>query len=142
MSLDRFRRDVQLAAEKDLIPDVARKMRDASVGCVVVARDGRPIGILTDRDIALRVVAEGRDPAVTRVSEVVTYDPIVLAVDADIATATALVRAHGIRRIPIVDASGQVVGIVTSDELLVLVGKELSDLCAGIEDGADTTESR
>ena len=75
-------------------------------------------------------------------SEVVTYDPIVLVVDADISTATALVRTHGIRRIPIVDASGQVVGIVTSDELLVLVGKELSDLCAGIEEGADTTESR
>jgi len=142
MSLDRFRRDVQLAAEDDFIPDVARKMRDASVGCVVVARAGRPIGILTDRDIALRVVAEGRDPTITRVSEVVTYDPIVLVVDADISTATALVRTHGIRRIPIVDASGQVVGIVTSDELLVLVGKELSDLCAGIEEGADTTESR
>lgn len=142
MSLDRFRRDVQLAAEEDLIPDVARQMRDASVGCVVVARAGRPIGILTDRDIALRVVAEGRDPTITRVSEVVTYDPIVLVVDADISTATALVRTHGIRRIPIVDASGQVVGIVTSDELLVLVGKELSDLCAGIEEGADTTESR
>jgi CBS domain-containing protein len=142
MSLDRFRRTVQLAAEEDLIPDVARKMRDARVGCVVVARAGRPIGILTDRDIALRVVAEGRDPTITRVSEVVTYDPIVLVVDADIGAATALVRSHGIRRIPIVDASGQVVGIVTSDELLVLVGKELSDLCAGIEEGADTTESR
>ena len=142
MSLDRFRRDVQLAAEEDLIPDVARMMRDARVGCVVVARAGRPVGILTDRDIALRVVAEGRDPTITRVSEVVTYDPIVLVVDADISTATALVRTHGIRRIPVVDASGQVVGIVTSDELLVLVGKELSDLCAGIEEGADTTESR
>lgn len=142
MSLDRFKRQVMLATEDDLVVDVARTMRDHGVGCVVVARAGRPVGMLTDRDIALRVVADGRDPARTKVSEVVTYDPIVVDVSADIVTASALVRAHGVRRLPVVDSEGKIVGIVTTDELLVLVGRELADLCAGIEEGADGTDSR
>jgi CBS domain-containing protein len=128
--------------EDDLVVDAARKMRDAGVGCVVVVRGARPVGVLTDRDVAVRIVADGRDPLHTKVSEIVTYDPIVVDADSDLATASTLVRTHGVRRLPIVDSSGNLLGIVTVDELLVLVGRTLSNLCSGIEEGADASESR
>jgi len=142
MSLSRYRRPVVLAAAEDSAASAARAMRDARVGCVVVTRAARPIGILTDRDLALRVVAEGRDPERTRVSEIVTYDPVVLGDDDQIATAAARIREHGVRRLPIVDAEGRVTGIVTADDLVVLLGRELADLCEGIEESADAGDSR
>ncbi len=74
-SIARFRRTVVTAEETDSIIGVARRMRDEKIGCVVVIREGLPVGILTDRDVALRVVAEGREPAKTRVSDVLTYGP-------------------------------------------------------------------
>jgi isocitrate lyase len=70
------------------------------------------------------------------------FVPIVADADSDLATAAALVRTHGVRRLPVVDSSGNLLGIVTVDELLILVGRTLSDLCAGIEEGADASESR
>lgn len=142
MSLQRFRREVVTASEDDTVLAVVERMRDLRVGCVVVTRSGRPVGILTDRDVALRVVADRRDAATTKVSQVVTYDPMVVELDADISSVTALVREHGVRRFPIVDPSGALVGIVTSNDLFVLVGRELANLCAGLEDPSDTTESR
>lgn len=142
MSLRSFARDVVTSREDDLVVDAARKMRDAGVGCVVVVRGTRPVGVLTDRDVAVRIVADGRDPLHTKVSEIVTYDPIVVDADSDLATASTLVRTHGVRRLPIVDSSGNLLGIVTVDELLVLVGRTLSNLCSGIEEGADASESR
>lgn len=142
MSLRSFARDVVTSREDDLVVDAARKMRDAGVGCVVVVRGARPVGVLTDRDVAVRIVADGRDPLHTKVSEIVTYDPIVVDADSDLATASTLVRTHGVRRLPIVDSSGNLLGIVTVDELLVLVGRTLSNLCSGIEEGADASESR
>lgn len=142
MSLRSFAREVVTSLEDDTVADAARKMRDAGVGCVVVVRGARPVGVLTDRDVAVRIVADGRDPLHTRVSEIVTYDPIVVDADSDLATASNLVRTHGVRRLPIVDSSGNLLGIVTVDELLILVGRTLSNLCSGIEEGADASESR
>jgi CBS domain-containing protein len=142
VSLRRFAREVVTSFEDDSVAEAARKMRDAGVGCVVVVRGARPVGVLTDRDVAVRIVADGRDPLHTKVSEIVTYDPVVADVESDLATAAALVRTHGVRRLPVVDSSGNVMGIVTVDELLILVGRTLSDLCVGIEEGADASESR
>ncbi|WP_394842334.1 CBS domain-containing protein [Pendulispora brunnea] len=142
MSLSRFLRAVTTVSETDPVAVAAGKLRDAHVGCVVVTRGGRPVGIVTDRDLAVRVVAEGRDPWRTLVSDIVTYDPIVLEASDGIETAVARMREHGVRRLPIVDASGAVVGIVTSDDLVLLVGREMSDLCEGINGSADTCDSR
>lgn len=142
MSLSRFRKPTATAAEGDEAAAVARTMRDARVGCVVVTRGVHPVGIITDRDLALRVVAEGRDPTRTRASEIVTYDPFVIEEEAEIETAAARMREHGVRRLPIVDGSGKVVGMVTADDLLALLGREFANLCAGIEESADSSDSR
>lgn len=131
-----------MATEEESAAAAAGKLRDAGVGCVVVIRAGRPVGILTDRDLAIRVVAESRDAGQTRLSEIVTYDPIVIDEDAEISTATLRMRQHGVRRLPLIDARGNVTGIVTADDLVVLLGRQLADVCHGIENCADTTESR
>src|SRR5689334_12796144 len=61
-TLASFQRPVVVTALSETVAEAARRLRDERVGCLVVTRDGRPIGIVTDRDLALRVVAEERDP--------------------------------------------------------------------------------
>jgi len=132
-----------LADENETAMHVARRLRDQHVGCVVVTtKDRRPIGILTDRDITIRVVAEGKDPNVVRVSEIVTPAPLVLREDDGLGAAVACMRDHGIRRIPITDEMGCVVGMVTSDDLMMELGREMGSLSEGLEGSVDSTESR
>jgi CBS domain-containing protein len=142
MSLSRFHHDVVVAEPSETAAVAARRMRDRRVGCVVVTREGRPIGIVTDRDLAVRVVAEGRDPEKTLVSEIVTYDAAVLPPEAGIETALHVMRERGVRRLPIVDEDGRLIGIVTADDLTVLLTRELADLGTGLGDNVDSLESR
>jgi CBS domain-containing protein len=142
MSLDRFRMPLASAATTDTVETAARVMRDRGVGSLVVLRDGHPIGIVTDRDLVLRVLAQGRAPASVRLEEVVTYDPITVSVNEGIETAVERMRVHGVRRLPVVDERGDAVGIVTADDLLVLLGAEIAAICEGIENRSDAMESR
>lgn len=140
--LTRFEHGAVVAELTESVVDVARRMRDFRVGCVVVTRGARPIGIVTDRDIAIRVVAEGLDPKLTPVSAVVTYDATTLPRTAGIDTAVRVMSERGVRRLPIVTEDGRITGIVTADDLTVLLTQELSDLGAGIRDNVDARESR
>jgi CBS domain-containing protein len=142
MSLGRFRRPIVVAAEDECVTRIAQKMRDAHVGCVVLTRDARPVGVLTDRDLALRIVADGREPETTLASDVATYAPLVVSEADGIETAAARMREHGVRRLPIVDAEGIIVGMVTADDLMVLLGREFADLCDGIDASSDSGDSR
>lgn len=142
MSLDRYCRPVVTAELDEPVSAAAKKLRDQHVGCLVVVRKGRPYGILTDRDVAVRVVADGRDPDATRVSEIATLDPIVVRDIEGVATAAARMREHGVRRLPVVDEAGALRGMVTADDLVGLLGRELADLAAGIEASADATDAR
>lgn len=141
-ALSRFERPVVTAALDDTVLDVACRMRDLKVGCVVVVRDGRPVGMLTDRDIVLRVVAERLDPEAILVSSIVTYDAVTIARTDGFLTAVRTMREHGVRRVPIVDADGRVTGIVTADDLVALLGSELSALGEAIAGNVDGSESR
>jgi CBS domain-containing protein len=140
--LARFEHGVVVAQLDESAAEAARRLRDFHVGCVVVTRGDRSVGILTDRDLALRVVAEGRDPEKTRVSEIVTYDATTVERDAGIETAVRLMRDHGVRRLPIVTADGRVTGIVTADDLVVLLSDELAHLGIGIRDNVDSNDTR
>ncbi len=141
-SIERFRRNVVTADESDSVIAIARRLRDEKVGCVVVVREGLPVGILTDRDLAIRVLAEGRDPAKTKVADVLTYGPTTVDETDELETAVTRMRERGVRRLPIVDAKGRVTGIVTADDVMVLLGRELGAIGEVIEDGADADESR
>lgn len=104
------------------VREVAALMRDRNVGSVVLVRDAAPVGIVTDRDLAVSVLADGRggeDRAVDHASApVVTGAP-----EMDVADACELLVQHGVRRLPIVDAdSGRLTGIVTLDDLAARTG--------------------
>jgi CBS domain-containing protein len=142
MTLARFKAPLATATVEDTVEKAARTMRDRHVGCLLVTRRGAPAGIVTDRDLVVRVMAEGRDPSTAQVGEFVTYDPITLSVHDGIETAVQRMRRHGVRRLPIVDEDGVAVGIVTADDLLVLLGGEIASVCEGIENRADAEDSR
>jgi CBS domain-containing protein len=100
-------------------------MRHRTAGCVVVIDRGQlPVGILTDRDVVVRVVAEGRDPARTHVGEVMTPFPHLASDDVPIETALGLMRRHGFRRLPVIDNGGRLAGLITLDDILMLLAEE------------------
>jgi CBS domain-containing protein len=105
------------------VKDAAHLMRTHHVGAVVVV-DGhdaprRPLGLVTDRDIVVEVVAAGLAPDAVRVSAIVRRSPIVVNEGASCAEAIRLMAVNGIRRIPVVDNQGALVGIVSYDDVMV-----------------------
>lgn len=141
-ALSRFEKSVVTVSLDDTVLHAARLMRTHKLGCVVVVREGRPVGMLTDRDIVLRVVAGGLDPAATVVSSVVTYDVVTIARTDGFETAVRAMRQHGVRRVPIIDGDGRLTGMVTADDLVALLGSELSALGETINSNVDGSESR
>ena len=93
-------------------------MRDEEVRGVLVIQDGKLCGLLTDRDIVVRAVAEGRDPSKTQVGEVASTDVATLAPDQDVGEAIRLMREKHVRRLPVVEG-GRPVGIVSLGDLAV-----------------------
>lgn len=102
------------------VSDVAQLMVSGDVGDVIVVEDQKPIGVLTDRDIVVRVIGAGLDAREVRVWEVMSKPPVTVLRDAEISVATGLMGLHGIRRLPIVDENGRVVSILTLDDLILL----------------------
>jgi CBS domain-containing protein len=102
----------------DTVADAARQMREGDVGDVLVTENGRLMGIVTDRDIAVRVAAEGRDPQATKVRDVCTSDPVTLTVDQTVEDAIRLVREQNVRRIPVLQ-DGRPAGVVTIGDLAI-----------------------
>ena len=107
-------------------------LREKNVGCVIATDGGHVRGILTDRDIALQVTGEKRDPQQTTVREVMHANPIRISVDKGLHDLTAVMHTHHVRRVPIVDSSDKVVGLVTLDDLLALLSEEMADMGKGI----------
>jgi CBS domain-containing protein len=104
------------------VADAAKRMRDSNLGAIVVkdrGDDGRLVGIVTDRDIAVRVVAEGKDPKTTKLSEVCSKDLSTLSPDDEIDRAVELMRRQAVRRAPVVDGAGRVLGIVSLGDLAI-----------------------
>ncbi|TVP83988.1 MAG: CBS domain-containing protein [Thioalkalivibrio sp.] len=98
--------------------EAAQHMRDAGVGDVLVHQDGRLLGIITDRDIVVRVVADGKSPELTTLGDCCSEELHTLEPDMDAEEAVATMREFAIRRIPVVE-QGQVVGIVSIGDLAI-----------------------
>ncbi|NMO20181.1 CBS domain-containing protein [Pyxidicoccus fallax] len=136
MSLARFcRKPVAIIQPMQSVAEAAEAMRDRHVGAlVVVGEDLRPVGLLTDRDIVTRVVAGRKDPTAVAISEVMSPELIVARVEDSIDKTLFTVRQHGVRRLPIVDEQGRVVGLVSLDDLWVLLSAELDQTAAAVRD--------
>lgn len=116
------KKKVVTVGPKDSVVTAARLMERKNVGSVVVIQNKKPVGIITDRDIAIRVVAKNADVNSTLVEDVMTND-IVTGNDGQRAAELATVmHEHGIRRIPIVGKRGELTGIITLDDLLYMIG--------------------
>lgn len=122
---------VTVAPETDLM-EAARLMGAHGVGSLVVARGGKPVGLVTDRDVALHALLEERDPAACRVSDCMNAELVTLKRSAGTSDAVELLRRHGIRRLPVVDDQGRLAGIVTADDLVLVVQRELDDIAGAI----------
>jgi CBS domain-containing protein/uncharacterized protein (DUF2267 family) len=117
MSLERYRLDrVVIQSPKTRVYDAARAMESNHIGLIVVADHGRVVGVITDRDIALRVVSFQLDPTQATLNDVMTDNPATLSIDADEQAALELMRDRHVRRLPLVE-HGAVVGVVTLDDL-------------------------
>lgn len=124
------RRPVITADPDDTVVEVARRMRDEHVGDVIVAdRQRRPIGVLTDRDIVVSVVAQSADKLETLlVSDVMTPNPLTARASEEINEAINRMRSRGIRRLPVVGLDGRLEGIVTFDDFLRATFVQFSEL--------------
>jgi CBS domain-containing protein len=96
----------------DSVIDAAKLMKGEETGIAPIVEDGRLIGVVTEHDITLRVVAEGRDPRTTRVEEVASRDVITIDPDQALDDALAVMAQHGLRRLPVIEEDGTLVGIV------------------------------
>jgi CBS domain-containing protein len=134
---DIFTRVVVTAWPEETLATIAHRMHEHNVGAVVVVEDQRPVGIVTDRDLALALGARGVSPH-AQAREVMTRQVMTIPEDMGIYTATRFMREREVRRLPIVDAEDRLVGIVTLDDLLRFLAGELYNLAEGIKREMET----
>jgi CBS domain-containing protein len=100
------------------LDDAARRMRDHDVGDVIVLDGARVCGVVTDRDIVVRAVAEGRDPKATRLGDICSRDVVAVHPDESPEAAARLMREHAVRRLPVLDGD-TAIGIVSIGDLAI-----------------------
>lgn len=118
----------------------AQLMRRHHIGALVVvdAQDKtRPLGIVTDRDLVLELMAEGLDPAIFTAGDIMSVDLVLASPEMNAMEAVALMKLHRLRRLVIADAQGRVVGIVTMEDVLALLTQELANLAAALAGARD-----
>jgi signal-transduction protein with cAMP-binding, CBS, and nucleotidyltransferase domain len=114
--------------------DIARTMGDKNVGSVVViSGDSKPLGILTDRDLVTRVLAQEKNPGEVRAEGIMTRDVVTFHDSMGIYEAIQKMTDVGIRRMPIVDDGGRLIGIVTMDDIVRMLGEEMAAIAKNIE---------
>lgn len=113
--------------------DAARLMRDQNIGSIVVAREGEPLGIITDRDLALRVVADAQDANSLHLEEVMSPHPIFVSDRRSLEDVLKTMRDLGVRRLPVVDDRSRLEGIVTMDDILTHLARQIGQLGEAIE---------
>jgi CBS domain-containing protein len=114
------------------VRQAADLMASSNVGAVIVVENRTPIGILTDRDIVVRVAAVGLDPRRVSVQEVMSKPVVTVSQTDELNVAVDLMERHRIRRIPILDKGGRLASIVTCDDLLLLAGSHPSRVASVI----------
>lgn len=108
---------------------VAELMRSKNIGCVVIAEEQKPVGIVTDRDLALRKNAfSGEDEDAVPISRIMTRDLCTIRKDTGVFDAIQEMKSSNVRRLPVVDAGGRLVGLITVDDIIRLLARELGEI--------------
>jgi CBS domain-containing protein len=122
-------------------------MREQHVGYVVVVESvplggwSRPVGVLTDRDIVVSVLAKGLDPKAVTVGDVMTRQPLVVAEDKSLEFALEEMRRVGVRRVPVVGAAGQLLGLLSLDDAIQHLARQLFEVAGSIRKEIRVEES-
>lgn len=141
-------REVIVADRNTSVLEAAQLMREYHVGCLVVVEslDGprRPIGLVTDRDIVVEVVAENVAPETVKLGEIMTGKLSTICVTDGVYDTLRYMREHGFRRMPVVNELGELAGIVSMDDYLGLLAEEMTELTRLIarEQGRESTLRR
>ena len=118
---DVMTKDLVYSSPDDMVADVAKLMKKEDIGPVLIVRDGsdgkRLVGIVTDRDLAIKVVGEGLDPQNTKVESVMTREVITCRAEEDVQHAMRAMAEYQLRRIPVVDTDGMLVGIISQADV-------------------------
>jgi CBS domain-containing protein len=133
------------AKPDETIVECARRMHAEHVGCLVIVdtvkRMDVPVGMLTDRDITIEVVAFGLDPTAMTAGDVMSEKPAVVREDDDLLDALALMRERGARRLPVIGPNGALVGVIALDNLLEALAEQLDGII-GVLKARHTRELR
>ena len=141
-------REVVIADRDTTALEAAQLMRQYHVGCLVVVDSvegpRRPVGVVTDRDIVIEVVAKQVAPESVKLGEMLASEVSTVSTTDGVYDTLRYMREHGIRRMPVVDALGQLAGIVTMDDYLTLLSEEMTELSKLIarEQKRETTQRR
>jgi len=125
--------DVITLEPNQTVTEAAQLMAEKDIGSVVVAVNKKPIGILTDRDIVLRVVYKDLDPKTTQVKEVMSKNLVTLNQGVELFEALEVMKDKALRRYPLVNAENELAGFFSLDDVLYLLGLEMSAIARIIE---------
>lgn len=131
------RRGAIAIASNEGISEAARLMREHHVGFLIVYQSGddlrRPIGVLTDRDLVIEVMAKRVDPEALRVDDVMTRKPLVAIETEDLGDLLQAMRLGGVRRVPVVDVRGALTGVIAIDDVFDVITNFMCDLTGSIK---------
>ena len=129
--------DTQCVGENDSVVDAAKRLRELNVGAMpICGEDNRLKGMLTDRDIVVKVLAEGRDPNSTRAGELGEGKPVTIGADDSLDEALRTMIEHKVRRLPVIDGH-DLVGIISQADLARSIDESrVGDLVEAISTGA------
>ena len=121
-------RDIMTTSVESVTPEtdlatIARRMKDLNVGSLPIVENDRLLGIITDRDIVVRAIAEGRNPESEHVRTYLTPNPTTISADADVREASELMAREQIRRLPVVEGE-RLIGFVAIGDIAVDTGKD------------------
>jgi CBS domain-containing protein len=122
------RRPACTATPEETLLAAAQRMQKEGIGLLVVTQGERLAGVLTDRDIALHVAAGGHDAAGARIADAMSRSPVSVGAAAPLEEAIGVMRGRGLRRLPVVDPEGRVAGVVSTDDLVRLLAREIGGL--------------
>lgn len=132
MPVENIMSDVVTAERGSSIKELAETMESEGIGDVVIAEDDRPVGIVTDRDVAL-AVAKHDDLGGIDADHLMTEDPVTIDRDAEAIELPKAMAEGKVRRIPVVDDDGNLAGIATLDDVVATIGEEMEDVATVIE---------
>ena len=134
MSLERIGSKTVVTISSDAsVLEAAKLMHSKHIGCLVVTDDSRITGILTDRDIVLKLVASEKNPTETAVKTIMTSNPTMVNINYDVLDAVRLMRNRGVRRLPVIDEHRHLLGIITMDDVMTAFGAEIGDLAGAVQ---------